>query len=227
MTSDGICQCLLEVKSAIGETILVAVSKYHTIEDIHEAYCCGQRDFGESRVQDLATKALHFQEKGITDIRWHFIGRLQTNKVNQLLRVPGLCFIHSIDSLHLLEALLSRSSQSINSSVGLLLQFHTSNEAEKAGFRDEDELRQGIELINASKTCFFWDGLMTMGPIRTDDFERDTRQSFSSLEQLSIKLSKDHPNVAIHLSMGMSSDYHWAIEYHTTYIRLGSLIFGE
>lgn len=226
MSLHSISHSLAKIKLELGDTKLIAVSKYHTVDAIEEAYRFGQRDFGESRVQELIEKADYFVSKGIKDIRWHFIGRLQTNKINLLLRIPGLAAIHSIDSVKLLEALIERGSH-LSSQVEIFLQFNTSHEQEKGGFRSIEDLQGAVELIVNHQSSFRWAGLMTMGPIRTDHFERDTRQCFSELKQMADQLKKTYPEAPVELSMGMSSDYLWAVEYGSSYVRIGSSIFGE
>ena len=223
---------LKKIREQISSATLIAVSKYHTIEEIQEAYTEGQRDFGESRVQELTEKAEYFRNKNIQDIRWHFIGRLQANKINHLLRIPNLEAIHSIDSLKLLNDLIKRTQPSPEHAkvhpkkMKIFLQVNTSHEEEKGGFRDQHELIEAIELLT-SNHHFLWAGLMTMGPIRTDNFEADTREAFHSLQVLQQQLKLQYPQFPLELSMGMSSDYLMALDYGSNYLRLGSIIFGE
>lgn len=208
----------------MGASTLIAVSKYHTIEDITFAHQAGQLDFGESRVQDLLNKAEHFSAENITDLSWHFIGRLQSNKINMLAKVPLLKFIHSIDSLKLLDALLKREDNFHQvEKIGVFLQINTSGEEEKGGIRSIEDLRTGIELLNSSNSkVFTLAGLMTIGRIRTNNFEEDARFSFNELRELRNQLEIPE----LDLSMGMSRDFKIAIEYGSSYVRVGSAIFA-
>ncbi len=215
---------LKELKNDIGKSTLIAVSKYHTIEDIGYALAAGQLDFGESKVQDLLVKAEHFKSQGNSDINWHFIGRLQSNKINMLAKVPSLKYIHSIDSLKLLEALLKREENfELSRNVGIFLQLNTSGEEEKGGFRNVDDLLEAVSLLQEHNSkVFYLEGLMTIGRIRTNNFEDDARYSFNELREL-----RDNLNInGLKLSMGMSQDYKLALEYGSSYVRIGSAIFG-
>lgn len=200
---------------------LLAVSKTKPASDIELLYEIGQRDFGENKVQELLDKATELNST-CPDISWHFIGKLQSNKVNMLLKVPNLKAIQSIDSLNLLEKLISKNPKN---KIGLFLQVNTSQESEKSGFENTSDLEKAIYLILKSDS-FFLQGLMTIGKIRTDNFVEDAKKSFSTLCEL--KKSFDNKfNLNLELSMGMSSDYELALTYGTNWIRLGSSIFGS
>ncbi|MAX66134.1 MAG: YggS family pyridoxal phosphate-dependent enzyme [Halobacteriovoraceae bacterium] len=199
---------------------LLVVSKTRTVEEIKVAYDYGQRDFGENRVQELYEKSLSLADLAIN---WHFIGTLQTNKVNKLLAVKHLCSIHSIDSLNLLEKILKKKPER---KIGLFLQINTSMEKEKSGFAPASpELEQAVKLILNSQGPFYFQGLMTIGKIRTDQFERDAHECFGQLEELKKKLDLDH-SLNLELSMGMSQDFEIAQEYGANWLRIGSFIFG-
>ena len=101
---------LRELKTELNHATLVAVSKYSPVEDVIDAYSCGQVDFGENRVSELKLKAETFQLKNLNSVRWHFIGTLQTNKVKDLLKIPNLNAIHSVSSLKLVFELLKHES---------------------------------------------------------------------------------------------------------------------
>lgn len=199
---------------------LVAVSKTKPVSDIELAYQCGQRIFGENKVQELYDKATLLPLDGI---HWHFIGHLQTNKVNMLLKVPNLQSIHSIDSIKLLNKLLSKS---VGRSIGVFLQINTSSENEKSGFTKKEEIIQGIELLKVHKD-FYFQGLMTIGKIRTEHFEQDAIGCFKQLVDLKHDLSQNFVDVAPQLSMGMSRDYRIALKSGSNWIRVGSSIFGN
>jgi pyridoxal phosphate enzyme (YggS family) len=197
-------------------TKLIAVSKTKPEAMIREAYACGQRDFGENKVQDLLEKSENLSD--LTGIRWHFIGSLQTNKINNLLKVKNLVSIHSIDSLKLLQKLLSKS---IESKLGIFLQVNTSGESEKSGFSKLSEL-QACHSIFKDSGHFYLQGLMTIGKIRTDEFEADAKSCFDQLAQLKEQLDEEN----LELSMGMSADYLIAQDCGSSWIRVGSQVFG-
>ena len=192
---------------------LVAVSKTKPIEDILELYNLGHRDFGENYVQELAEKA----EKLPTDIRWHFIGHLQTNKVKSI--VPFIYLIHGVDSLKLLKE-IDKQAEKNKRVIDCLLQVHIAQEETKFGF-DETELLNS-ELKQFSNVRI--KGLMGMASL-TDDINK-IRIEFKSLKILFEKLKTQNLELSI-LSMGMSADYKIAIEEGSNMVRIGSLLFGE
>lgn len=202
----------------------IAVSKYHEIEKIQALYQLGHRHFGESKVQELMIKAQFFEQANIDDIHWHFIGHLQTNKVKQLFKIPGLYALHSIDSLKLVLE-LKKNENHLSHPLKLFFQLKTTNEIEKSGFENLADC--SFAMNELEKRAFLQiEGLMTMGPIRATDFEKETRCSFQKLveykkELQSLKFSN------LKLSMGMSQDFHWAIEMGTDYVRIGSALFGH
>jgi PLP dependent protein len=200
---------------------LVAVSKTKSVEEIKELYDLGQRDFGENYVRELAEK----QSQLPNDIRWHFIGHLQSNKVKQI--APFIHLIQSVDSLKLLRE-INKQAQKHNRVVNCLLQVHIAREETKFGL-DEIELEalintNAIELHELPNVRIM--GLMGMASF-TDDMEK-VRSEFQYLKRLFntyAKLTIDNCQLTI-LSMGMSSDYFVAIEEGSTMVRIGSLIFG-
>ena len=200
---------------------LVCVSKFHPMEAIMEAYECGERDFGESRVQELLPK----YEALPKDIRWHFIGHLQTNKVKQI--VPFVHMIHSVDSVRLLET-INREAEKIQRRVKVLLEVHVAKEETKSGFTPEELLTLDIQLstFNYVEIC----GLMGMAT-NTDD-EAEWRRCFRAIASLASspiaysEASHSSPSERPQISMGMSDDYLVAIEEGSTMVRIGSTIFG-
>jgi len=199
---------------------VVAVSKTKTAEDIFELYKLGQQDFGENYGQELLEKYLKLPP----DIRWHFIGHLQTNKVKHI--VPFVYLIHSVDSYKLLSE-INRQAQKINRVINCLLQVHIAQEETKFGF-DEKELDEIInELTNVPMKNIDILGLMGMASF-TDDLDK-VRGEFKYLKGLFDKFKKSeirNPKSEI-LSMGMSNDYKIAIEEGSNMVRIGSLLFGE
>ncbi len=217
----------LPLRQSLPEGVqLVAVSKYHPIEQIAEAYAEGCRDFGESRVQELKIKQAALPK----DIRWHFIGHLQTNKVRDLLRLrPHL--IQSVDSEHLLCAINNEAGkQGIIQDI--LLELHVAREETKSGFTP-DELRELIANSQQPMANIRIRGLMGMAT-NTDD-EQEIRRCFRELHEqyqwLNCQLATQRQQIGrivnCQLSMGMSDDYKIAISEGSTMVRLGSIIFGD
>ena len=126
---------LNSLNKELNGATLVAVSKYSPIEDLALAYSLGQLDFGENRVADLATKAGSFQFNQRQNVRWHFIGVLQTNKIKDLLKTPNLHAIHSVSSLKILEEILKREKEFLGSELNLFFQMNTGLEVEKADLK--------------------------------------------------------------------------------------------
>ena len=199
------------------DVTLIVVSKTFPAEIVRQAYEAGLRIFGENRPQELREKSNVLPD----DIEWHFIGHLQTNKIKYVL--PTAHLIHSVDSLHLAQA-LSEFAQKKQLQVPILLEVNTSGEASKFGFQPEETV-QAFSQINTLPNLELR-GLMTIGPL-TDDADR-IRQAFRQLCALREDLHKQwgEQKTAI-LSMGMSGDFEIAIKEGATHIRLGTAIFGE
>lgn len=213
------------IKKNLLSSELIAVSKYHTASDIEMAYECGCLSFGESKVQDLAIKSDSLLEL-CPDISWHFIGHLQKNKINNLLKVKNLKYIHSIDSLGLLETLYKKESN-VSEKIKFFLQVNTSGEDEKSGVSSYDQLKKMVEVIvSKSSEKLEFCGLMTIGKIRTTNFEKDAVDCFEKLKGLRDSIEKDFGISNLKLSMGMSQDYKLAIEMGSDFIRVGSAIFN-
>ncbi len=213
------------LKAELSSVSLVAVSKYSSVEDVALAYECGQLDFGENRVQDLKPKAEFFEKEKLSKVRWHFIGHLQSNKAKDVLKIPNLWAIHSVDSLHLLEELVKREDDFRGDSLKIFFQVNTSHEDEKSGFSSREELEKALSflLLRKSSKLKVW-GLMTMGAIRTDDVRASAIKSFRELKSIKKELDAKY-SLDLKLSMGMSGDYQEAIQEGADYIRVGSLIF--
>ena len=213
---------LESIRSTLADGVtLVAVSKFHPLEALHEAYDAGQRDFGESRVQELAAKAAAMP----ADVRWHFIGHLQTNKVRQLL--PSVYLIHSIDSLHLLQT-VDREARRIGKTVDVLLQLHVAAEETKFGFSPDECARLVESGALSSLANVRVRGLMAMAT-NTDNFaqvEAEFRRVCDLFNSLKAGPLCDNPEFS-EISMGMSDDYTIAMRCGSTIVRIGSSIFGE
>ena len=199
---------------------LVAVSKYHPVEMLQEAYDAGQRIFGESHVQELDMK----QKVLPKDIEWHFIGHLQTNKVKYI--APYVTLIHAVDSMKLLKEIDKQATRA-ERVIDCLLQVHVAKEETKFGFLPE-ELREMLDEGEWKELKHVRiRGLMCMAT-NTDD-EVQIHGEFREVKELfeAVKMRHFSTNEAFsELSMGMSDDYRIAIEEGSTMIRVGSRIFG-
>lgn len=199
---------------------LVAVSKFHPIEAIAEAYAAGQRAFGESRVQELSTKVAALP----ADIRWHFIGHLQTNKVKQVVGRASL--IESVDSERLLQ-LIDREAAAHGIVQRVLMQVHVAAEETKFGFLPNELLEyfraRRFEQLQAVHIC----GIMGMAS-NTDDQDRVRAdfQAIAATHRQIIRLCPDLRGFDT-ISMGMSHDYPLAIAAGSNLVRIGTAIFGN
>lgn len=198
---------------------LVAVSKTKSVQEIKELYDLGHRDFGENYEQELVDKQLQLPK----DIRWHFIGHLQSNKVKKI--APFIHLVQSVDSLKLLKE-INKQAEKNNRVINCLLQIHIAEEETKFGL-DEGELdtlmtanESELSELRKVKVC----GLMGMASF-TDDMDK-VRAEFRYLKNLFDKFKQKHSKFDI-LSIGMSADYSIAVEEGSTMVRIGSLIFGE
>lgn len=214
----------IEAFKTIGEELkknnveLVAVSKTKPIEDIQALYALGQRNFGENYVQELVDK----QAALPSDIQWHFIGHLQTNKVKYI--APFVHLIHGVDSEKLL-AEINKQAIKNNRVIPCLLQIHIATEETKFGF-DAPSLQEFVKSGNMAQ----YSNVMIKGLMGMASFTEDTTliaKEFSTLktifDQTTAFVQSNHFNI---LSMGMSSDYSIAIEKGSNLVRIGSLLFG-
>lgn len=209
-----------QLKEELGkkQVTLVAVSKTKPLEDILELYQLGQRDFGENYVQELADKAAKLP----ADIRWHFIGHLQTNKVKYI--APFVQLIQGVDSPKLLNE-ISKQALKCNRIIDCLLQVYIAEEESKFGL-DEWELDDLLSRLNELKGVRIC-GLMGMASFTTDmDKVRKEFQHLKKIFDRYSRVSTSTQNFTI-LSMGMSSDYKVAVEEGSNLVRIGSLLFGE
>ena len=225
----SIPQHIASIRATIPDGVtLICVSKFHPVEAIMQAYEAGERDFGESRVQELLPK----YEALPKDIRWHFIGHLQTNKVKQI--VPFVHMIHSVDSIRLLET-INREAEKIGRRIKVLLEVHIAKEETKSGFTPEE-----LSTLNIQHSTFnYIDICGVMGMATNTDDESEWRRCFRAIASLASQLITSSPHHLItssphrliasspEISMGMSDDYLVAIEEGSTMVRIGSTIFGE
>ncbi len=200
-----------------NEVTLLAVSKTKPLNELEEAYNAGIRDFGENKVQELKDKFENFHK----DVRWHFIGNLQTNKVKYLVGKTFL--IHSLSSINLLEVIEKEFGKK-NIIADTLIQINIGREESKGGLLEEDL----DTLIEAIEKCKFVKvkGIMAVIPKGNEESNRyyfkKVRDIFDSLK------SKEFKNIKMEiLSMGMTHDYHIAIEEGSNFIRIGEGIFGK
>ncbi len=203
-----------------GEVKLVAVSKYHTIEEVKEAYADGQRVFGENRVQELLPKIEAMSDK--SDVEWHLIGHLQKNKVRQV--VGKVSLIQSVDSIGLLEEIEKRAAQhEVN--VDILLQVNVANEEQKSGI-SFDEIDAFVAEMPKMEHVFL-KGLMFIAPNLED--KNDLRPYFKKLNDKfhALKNNENNHVEMKWLSMGMSGDYEYAVSEGANMVRVGSAVFNS
>lgn len=206
---------------------LVAVSKFHPFESIEEAYKAGQRIFAESRPQELLAKVRQLQEQrpDMGDVQWHFIGHLQTNKLKMVL--PYVSLVQSVDSVRLLDAIESWAAAN-DRVINVLLEPHVAAEQTKQGFA-EDEIYSILQsAVKGEYKHLRFCGIMGMATF-TDDVEI-VRSDFAALRSIFDNCRLRFPEITSEfkeLSIGMSDDYPVAIEYGSTMVRIGSMIFGE
>ena len=214
----SVSNTIIKIKSELPSHVtLVAVSKTKPNELINQAYLAGQIDFGENYVQELVDKHQELPK----DIRWHFIGHLQTNKVK--LIAPFVNLIHGVDSLKLLEE-INKQAQKNNRIINCLLQIYIAQEDSKFGLSFDEciELLQSNSYLNLKNICVV--GFMAMAS-NTEDNEQ-IKKEFLSLKKFHESMVTIQLPLNI-LSFGMSSDYQLAIECGSNMIRIGSSIFGE
>ena len=200
---------------------LVAVSKFHPIERLQEAYAAGQRIFGENRAQELAAKAPQMP----SDVEWHFIGHLQKNKVRMIM--PWASTIQSIDSTELLQ-LVNKEAARIDHNVNVLLQLHVAKEQTKSGFSIGEVLKAAEEGAFSNLSNVTITGMMAMAT-----FTSDIEQVASEFEQVHDTFVKLRDNYFAgderfkEISMGMSNDWPIAVQHGATLVRIGTDIFGQ
>ena len=202
----------LSAEMLANNVALVAVSKLKPVEDIQELYDLGQRDFGENYVQELMDK----QALLPADIRWHFVGHLQSNKIKYIASFIHL--IQSVDSISLLKE-IDKQAGKYNRKINCLLQVHIADEQTKFGFEEGEVLNIQPEEYKNVKIC----GLLGMAT-----FTEDKDQIISEFEKLNTLYAKIQPSLSENImSMGMSDDYGIAISCGSNMVRIGSMLFGK
>ena len=225
-------EVIYKLQSELPSTVqLVAVSKFHPFESMEEAYSAGQRVFAESRPQELLSKVKRLDEirsergdpEYMSDIKWHFIGHLQTNKLKMVL--PYVSMVQSVDSVRLLDAIQNWGASN-NRIIPVLLEPHVAAEETKQGF-SADEIYSILDSAAVyTHICFC--GILGMATF-TDD-ETVIRSDFAALRNIYDTCRSRFPSLSSdfkELSIGMSDDYPLAITYGSTMVRIGSMIFGS
>ena len=215
-----IAQNLKQLTSKLPTGVkLVAVSKFHPVERLQEAYDAGQRLFGENRAQELASKAPQLP----VDIEWNFIGHLQKNKVRMI--IPHVAMIQSVDSVELLT-LLNKEAARVNRHIKVLLQLHVAKEQTKSGFTVDEVLKAAAEGNFEGLSNVTIAGVMAMATF-TDDMQQ-VASEFETVHDTFIRLREMKfatPDFK-EISMGMSDDWPIAVEHGATIVRIGTDIFG-
>jgi pyridoxal phosphate enzyme (YggS family) len=212
-------QKCLEIGRNSQDIKLIAVSKNFPAEDVRTAFGCGIADFGENKAQELRDKFDILSDLK-NKITWHFIGKLQRNKVKYAVSFAE--YIHSLDSIELAEEINNRA-QKINKKQKVLIEIKTSGEDTKSGLESEEE---AVDILNKCKSLGSVEviGLMTIAPFTGD---KDViRNSFSYLRKLRDEFNKMGYDLK-ELSMGMTHDFEIAIEEGATFLRIGTAIFGQ
>ena len=199
-----------------ADITLIAVSKLHPAEAVDAAAECGITDFAENKVQELCRK----QPLVKSEVRWHLIGHLQTNKVKQV--IDKVCLIHSVDSLHLAEEIDRRAAQA-GKVMDILIQVNAAGEESKFGLGSEEAKQLAKEVLRLKNVKIR--GLMEIAPYAEDP--EDVRIWFRQVRQLYEELKASDLPWMDTLSMGMSHDFETAIEEGATCVRVGTAIFGE
>lgn len=210
LVRDHVAEVAREVGRRADDVTIVAVGKTWGIDRVEAAARAGHRDFGESRAQELRDKV-----DARDDLIWHFVGRLQTNKVKY---VVGACaLVHSLDRWDLAESLAARAEFE-DTTQDVLVQVNADDDPAKAGV-DPEELPGFLDRLE-TLTALRCRGLMTIPAM-----DGDPRSAYSRLRELRDRLRDEHPSV-VHLSMGMSRDFPEAIREGATIVRVGEAIFG-
>ena len=199
------------------DVLLVAVTKLHGVDEINEAIDCGITDIGENKVQEIMDKYEH-----VKPVRWHLIGHLQTNKVKYI--IDKVSMIHSVDSLKLAQEINKRAQQH-NLTMDILIQVNSAEEESKFGITTEETGQLIREILDTCENIRIR-GLMCIAPF--EENPEDVRVYFAEVKKLYDEYGKmEHPHLDFkYLSMGMSGDFHVAIEEGSNLIRVGTSIFG-
>ena len=201
---------------------LMAVSKFHPVEEILQAYDCGLKLYGENRVQEACSKFSEILQIK-PDVDLHLIGSLQRNKVKNI--IPICSCIQSLDRIELAQE-IQKQCEKIGKKINVLFEIHTGEDS-KSGYQNIDDVKKTLDYILSLENSFLVPtGFMTMAPFTNN--ESDIRNSFVTLRNLRDKIQSEYSDFNFsELSMGMSQDYQFAIEEGSTLVRIGTAIFGE
>src|SRR5881628_3120320 len=213
---EQIAQAAAKARRAVDEIELVAITKTHPAEKVREAIEAGQTLFGESRVQEARAKIPELP----SNLRWHFVGHLQKNKIRHAL--PLFELIHSVDSLALAQE-INRIAEEEGLHPRVLLEVNVAGEGSKFGFKP-DKLRAEMESLLALPRLSIL-GLMTIPPVAEE--AEASRKYFVALREVRDRLQTEFHVDLAQLSMGMTQDYAVAVEEGATLVRVGTAIFGE
>lgn len=199
------------------DVLLVAVTKLHDVDEINEAIDCGITDIGENKVQEIMDKY-----DRVKPVRWHLIGHLQTNKVKYI--IDKVSMIHSVDSLRLAQEIDKRAAQH-GITMDILIQVNSAEEESKFGIKTEETGKMIEDILDTCENVRIR-GLMCIAPFEEDP--EDARVYFTEVRKQYEEFGQiDHPHLDFkYLSMGMSGDFHVAIEEGSNLIRVGTSIFG-
>ena len=198
-----------------GSVTLIAVTKFHPIADVAALVECGVADLGESRDQEASVKAADLPTLTDAAVRWHFVGRLQTNKAKSVARYADL--VHSVDRAELADALAAGAERAERAPLPVLVQVSLDADPERGGSDDVLRLAERV----ASLAQLRLDGAMAIAPMTGD-----TREHFDRLATIAQRLQTAHPSATI-LSAGMSGDLEPAIAHGATHVRVGTALLGR
>lgn len=219
--SSSISERIIALRSSLPDSVrLIAVTKQVPPEVMRCAYAAGIRDFGESRIQEATSKQAQLQD--LSDITWHFIGHLQSNKAKKV--IEQFQWIHSVDNLKLAQR-LNQLAQQLETSPQVCLQVKILSDPNKSGW-SESQLLADLSALNECKNLQI-QGLMTIPPLGLNDSE--IFNVFNHTRELAKEIqAQNWSNIQMqHLSMGMSGDYQLAVQAGATMVRLGTILFGE
>lgn len=219
--SNSIAERITTICASLPASVkLIAVSKQVSAELMREAYAAGIRDFGESRIQEAASKQIQLQD--LPDITWHFIGHLQSNKAKKALELFD--WIHSVDNLTIAQR-LDTLAQQLGVNPPVCLQVKILDDPDKSGWMIP-ELLADLSTLDKCQNLQI-QGLMTIPPLGLDD--QETVKVFNRTHQLATEIAAQNwTRIKMqHLSMGMSGDYQWAVPAGATMVRLGTILFGK